>query len=113
MAGNDELRNALKILSRLIFRPLRRAGSEGLKMKCAVGEDVAAITACVAETVLQENWLDGVFEKYRNREAGPEHFRRASVAIRPGRRPALRKAAVVSANAPARSVRFVVLPMGN
>lgn len=71
MAGNDELRNALKILSRLIFRPLRRAGSEGLKMKCAVGEDVAAITACVAETVLQENWLDGVFENIEIERLGP------------------------------------------
>jgi hypothetical protein len=112
MAGNDELRNALKILSRLIFRPLRRAGSEGLKMKCAVGEDAAAITACVAETVLQENWLDGVFENIEIERLGPNIFdgllwRSSWPQAR------IAKGAVVSANAPARSVRFVVLPMGN
>jgi len=39
-----------------------------------VGEDVAAITACVAETVLQENWLDGVFENIEIERLGPNIF---------------------------------------
>jgi hypothetical protein len=76
MAGNDELRNALKILSRLFFRPVRRAGSEGLKMKSAISQDVAAITAGVAETVLQENRLDGAFENIVIERLGPSIFAR-------------------------------------
>ena len=76
MAGNDELRNALKILSRLIFRPLRRAGSEGLKMKCAVSKDVAAITPGMTETVLQENRLDGAFKNIVIERLCPNIFAR-------------------------------------
>ena len=49
---NDQLRNALKILSRLFFRPVRCAGSKRLKMKCAIGKDMAAITAGVTEARL-------------------------------------------------------------
>ena len=86
MSGNDELRNSLKVLSRLFFRPLRRTGSKGFKVKRAVRKDVAAITAGVTEPVLQENWLDSGFENIEIEMLRSRIFARRlwRVALAPG-----------------------------